>query len=362
MRRLVRRIVEKTRFRAGRPLVGLDIGTSSIKGVQLTPAAQGYRVAAFATEALPPGALAEGAPMDAPVVAAAIRRLLERTGFRSAQVAAALPGKSAIVKRITLPAMSNGELEAAIGWEAEQHIPFPLSDVQLHYERLGTARDGAQTMDILLVAARRESVAALAAVIADAGHTATVVDVGALALQNAYTANRLGGRGSTVALLDVGASATTVTIVVDREPAFVRHVTLGGQAYTEALQAAFALSFEAAEEAKTSAPHGGPQPAEMEPVLHATTGALVGEIRSTLDFFRSATAAERIDRLFVCGGGSLIPGLLDALRQRLDIATVPLDPFRLLGGAPKGVPAGGCIAPRIAAVAVGLALRQEDGR
>src|SRR5918995_66188 len=290
MRRFLSTVVEKTRFRAGRPLIGLDIGTSSIKGVQLTRAGQGHRVAAFATEPLPPGVLAEDGLIDREGLAAAIRRLLERTGLRSANVAA------------------------------------------------------------------------LAAVIADAGHTATVVDVGALALRNAYTANRVGGRGSTVALLDVGASATTVAIVVDREPAFVRHVTLGGQAYTEAIQAAFNLSFEAAEEVKTRAMPAGPRGAEIESVLHATTGALVGEIRSTLDFFRSATGAERIDRLFVCGGGSLIAGLLDALRQRLDIVTVPFDPFRLLGGAPKEIPTGGSIAPCIAAVAVGLALRREDGR
>jgi type IV pilus assembly protein PilM len=362
MRRLVRRIVESTRFRARRPLVGLDIGSSTIKGVQLTTAGQACRVAAFATEPMPPGVLADGVLMDAPAVAAAIRRLLERTSFRSANVAAALPGKSAVVKRITLPAMTSSELDAAIRWEAEQHIPFPLSDVHLHYETLASTGDGARNMDVLLVAARRESVGALAAVIADAGHAATVVDVGALALQNAYTANRLGGRGSTVALLDVGASATTVTIVVDREPAFVRHVSLGGQAYTEALQAAFDMSFEAAEEAKTRSPGAGAHPAEMEAVLHATTGALVGEIRSTLEFFRSATGAERIDRLFVCGGGSLVPGLVEVLRQRLDIPTVPLDPFRLLGGAPAQVPGSHRIEPRIAAVAVGLALRQEDGR
>src|SRR5918993_3690450 len=362
MRRFLSTVVEKTRFRAGGPLIGLDIGTSSIKGVQLTRAGQGYRVAAFATEPLPAGVLAEDGLIDRAGLAAAIRRLLERTGLRSAKVAAALPGKSAIVKRITLPAMTSAELDAAIGWEAEQHIPFPLSDVQLHYEALGTAGDGGRSMDVLLVAARRESVAALAAVIAAAGHTATVVDVGALALQNAYTANRLGGRGLTVALLDVGASATTVTIVVDREPAFVRHVTLGGQTYTEALQAAFDLSFDAAEQAKTRVGAGAPDTMGIEPVLHATTGALVGEIRSTLDFFRSATGAERIDRLFLCGGGSLIAGLLDALRQRLDIVTVPFDPFRLLGGAPKEIPTGGSTAPCIAAVAVGLALRREDGR
>ena len=363
MRGLVSTLVKTTGFRAGGPLIGLDIGTSSIKAVQLKRAGQGYRVAAFAREPLLPGVLGDDGVRDPEGVSAAIRRVLERTGVRSANIAAALPGKSAIVKRITLPAMTSAELDAAIMWEAEQHIPFALSDVQLHYEALGTAGDGARNMDVLLVAARRESVAALVAVIADAGHTAKVVDIGALALRNAYTANRVGGRGLTVALLDVGASATTVTIVVDREPVFVRQVTLGGQAYTEAMQAALDLSFEAAEEMKTRATPGEPAGAEMEPMLHATTGALVGEIRSTLDFFRAATGAERIDRLFVCGGGSLVAGLLDALRQRLDIATVPFDPFRLLGGAPKNVTAGGgSVASPIAAVAVGLALRQEDGR
>jgi type IV pilus assembly protein PilM len=352
---------ETTRFRGKRPLVGLDIGSSSIKCVQLTRAGQGYRVAAFAIEPVPAGAVVNGVVTDASAVSTTIRRLLERAGVRSAHVAAALPGTSAIVKRITLPAMTRPELDEAITWEAEQHVPFPLADVQLHYETLGSTEDDARSMDVLLVAARHESIAAVAAVIADAGHTATVIDVGALALQNTYNANRLGGRGSTVALVDVGASATTIAIVVDREPAFVRHVTFGGRAYTEALQEAFDLSFEDAEQAKTHPPNGRPHRADMEPVLHATTGALVGEIRATLDFFRSATGADRIDRLFVSGGGSLLVGLVDALRQRLDIKAVPLDPFRLLG-PPKDVPPDSFVERRTGAVAVGLALRQEDGR
>ena len=124
MRGLVSTLVKKTGFRAGGPLIGLDIGTSSIKAVQLTRAGQGYRVAAFAREPLLPGVLGDDGVRDPEGVSAAIRRLLERTGVRSANIAAALPGKSAIVKRITLPAMTSAELDAAIMWEAEQHIPF----------------------------------------------------------------------------------------------------------------------------------------------------------------------------------------------------------------------------------------------
>ena len=163
-------------------------------------------------------------------------------------------------------------------------------------------------MDVLLVAARRDSVAALAAVIADAGHTPAVVDVGALALQNAHQATARGGRGSTVALLDIGASATTVTIVVNGEPAFVRHVSLGGQAYTEALQARLRLVVRGRRSTEETAPRSRRARRHSTAAQRPITDALLGEIRKTLDFFRSTTGTERIDSLVVSGGGSLLEG------------------------------------------------------
>ena len=215
MRRLGRRLGETMRFRPKRAPIGLDIGSSAVKAVQLAPSGQGLRVAACATEPLPLGAVTAGGVVDGAAVSGAIRRLLDRARLTSPTVVAALPGQSAVVKRITLPVMTARELDEAIGWEAEQHIPFPLSDVHLHYEPLPRPGHDAPTMDVLLVAARRDSIHALETVIAEAGRAVSVIDVGALALQNVYAANRAGGRGSTVALLDIGASATTITIVVD---------------------------------------------------------------------------------------------------------------------------------------------------
>jgi type IV pilus assembly protein PilM len=361
MRQLGRRVTDIVRFRPKRAPIGLDIGSSALKAVQLAPVGQGWRVAAFATEPLPRGAVTVGGVVDGATVSAAIRRLLERERLAGPAVVVALPGQSAVVKRITLPAMTPRELDDAIGWEAEQHIPFPLSDVHLHYEPVGLGGRDAPTMDVLLVAARRDSIAALERVIADAGRTACVIDVGALALQNAYAANRAGGRGATVALLDIGASATTITIVVDRQPAFVRHVSFGGHACTEALQEALQLPLEAAEHIKVGGVAEDVDRAVLESALHASIDTLVHEVQKTLEFFRSTAGGSAIDRLFVCGGGSLLAGLLDRLRQQLDIRTIPLDPFRLLGDA--GVTdASGASDRRMAAVAVGLALRQEECR
>jgi type IV pilus assembly protein PilM len=361
VRRLGRAVREIVRFTPNRAPIGLDIGSSAIKAVQLTQSGQGLRVAAFATEPLPRGAVTAGGVADSATVSSAIRRLLERERLASPAVVVALPGQSAVVKRITLPAMTPRELDEAIGWEAEQHIPFPLSDVHLHYETVGLAGRDAPTMDVLLVAARRDSIAALARVVADAGRTACIIDVAALALQNAYAANRAGGRGATVALLDIGASATTIAIVVDRQPAFVRHVSLGGHACTEALQEALQLPLEAAERVKIRGEAGDANRAVVESAFHGTIDALLHEIQKTLEFFRSAAGGSAVDRLFVCGGGSLLAGLLDRLRQQLDIRTIPLDPFRLLGGA-AAADAAGHWHRRVAAVAVGLALRQEQCR
>ena len=359
MQRLVRRIVETTRFRAKRPLVGLDIGSSALKAVQLAPAGQSYRVAGLATESVAPGAVVDGVVTDGPAVSAAVRRLFDRGGFRAASVAVALPGKAAIVKRVTLPAMTSRELDEAIRWEAEQHVPFPLAEVHWQYEPLAPASYAAKTVDVLLVAARREIIGALAAVIGDAGHIPAVIDVGGLALQNAHDANSATRPGSTRALVDIGAHTTTVAITVNGQPAFVRYVSMGGQAYTDALQRAFELSFEAAEELKRQPPESGPRRAAIDAVQRPTTDALLGEIRKTLEFFRSTTCTERIDRLVVSGGGSLLEGLTDVIGQRLSTPTEVLDPFRVLGTPPQHL-CGDCDAnPRTMAVAVGLALHRE---
>src|SRR3954471_18582797 len=172
-------------------VVGLDIGSSAVKAVELRPVGKGYKVAAFGSEPIPPDSIVDGAIIDGTAVADAIRRLLSPRAFKSKDVAASLSGNAVIVKKISLPVMTDAELAESIFWEAEQYIPFDIQDVNLDYQILdkGDAAAGKGTMDVLLVAAKKEKIADYTGVIAQAGRSAVVVDVDAFALQNAYEVN-----------------------------------------------------------------------------------------------------------------------------------------------------------------------------
>ncbi len=172
-------------------VVGLDIGSSAVKAVELKPAGKGFRVVALASEPMPPDSIVDGAIIDGAAVADAIRRLFENKAFKTKEVAASLSGNAVIVKKISLPVMTEAELSESIYWEAEQYIPFDIQDVNIDYQILdpGTGPDSKGTMDVLLVAAKKEKIADYTGVIAQAGRVPVVVDVDAFALQNAYEIN-----------------------------------------------------------------------------------------------------------------------------------------------------------------------------
>src|SRR6187455_517645 len=201
----------------GKPksVVGLDIGSSAVKAVELKASGKGYRVAAIASEPVPPDSIVDGAIIDGGAVAEAIRKLLARKGFKTKEVAASLSGNAVIVKKISLPVMTASELAESIHWEAEQYIPFDIQDVNLDYQILdpGTGADAKGTMEVLLVAAKKEKIADYSGVITQAGRVPVVVDVDAFALQNAYEVNYGPEPQSVVALLNAGASAINVNIL-----------------------------------------------------------------------------------------------------------------------------------------------------
>ena len=178
-------------FGRNKSLVGLDIGSSAVKAVELKSAGKGYRVAAFRVEPVPADSIVDGAIIDSGAVADAVRRVFSGKQFKSKEVAASLSGNSVIVKKITLPLMSEQELSESIYWEAEQYIPFDIQDVNLDYEIIdpGTGPNTQGTMEVLLVAAKKDKIADYTSVITQAGRTPVVVDVDAFALQNAYEAN-----------------------------------------------------------------------------------------------------------------------------------------------------------------------------
>jgi type IV pilus assembly protein PilM len=351
-------------FRRAKSLVGLDIGSSAVKAVELKQAGKAFKVAAFGSEAIPPDSIVDGAIIDGGAVADAIRRLFTSGAIKTKDVAASLSGNAVIVKKITLPQMSEAELAESIYWEAEQYIPFDIQDVNLDYQILDKGGDGGKaTMDVLLVAAKKEKIADYTGVIAQAGRSAVVVDVDAFALQNAYEVNYGIEPNIIVALLNAGASATNINILNGDQSVFTRDISIGGNAYTEALQKELNLPFDLADQLKRGMPVDGVTYEDAKPVLRAVSENVMLEIQKTFDFFKTTASSDRIDRIMLSGGASRAEGFKEMLSDRFDAPVEGLDPFKRVGFDSKKfqIDSAAEIAPT-AAVAVGLALRRVGDR
>ncbi len=351
-------------FRRAKSLVGLDIGSSAIKAIELKPAGKAYRVTAFGSEPVPPDSIVDGAIIDGAAVADAIRRLFDGRGIRTREVAASLSGNAVIVKKITLPVMTEAELAESIYWEAEQYIPFDIQDVNLDYQILDVpdAGGGKGTMDVLLVAAKKEKIADYTGVIAQAGRTAVVVDVDAFALQNAYEVNYGIDPSAVVVLLNAGASATNINIMSGDRSVFTRDISIGGNAYTEALQKELNLPYEPADQLKRGAPIEEVSFEDARPVLRAVSENVMLEIQKTFDFFKATAASDRIDRIMVSGGASRAEGFTEMLTERFEAPVEAFDPFkRVLFDVKRFSADPAEVAPTVA-VAVGLGLRWVSER
>ena len=353
-------------FGKAKAVVGLDIGSSAVKAVELKAAGKGYKVTAYAAEAVPPDSIVDGAIIDAGAVSDAIRRMFDgNKAFRSKEVCASLSGNAVIVKKITLPVMTESELNESIYWEAEQYIPFDIQDVNLDYEILetGTGPDAQGSMEVLLVAAKKDKIADYTNVIAQAGKTPVVVDVDVFALQNAYEANYGIEPGAVVVLLNAGASATNINILHGDQSVFTRDISIGGNAYTEALQRELSLTYESADTLKRGLAVDGATYDDAKPVLRAVTENMMLEIQKTFDFFKATAASDRIDRIVLSGGASRAEGFTEMLTERFEAPVEPFDPFKKVGfeGKKFQVDASADVAPTIA-VAMGLALRRAGDR
>ena len=341
-----------------KPVVGLDIGSSSIKAVELRGSKQGYELLSFGLEPLAQDTVVDGAIMDAPLVAAGISSIFDKQKVKTKNVATSVSGHSVIVKRVTLPVMSEEDLFERIQAEASQHIPFDIADVNLSYQLLESV--DAQ-MDVLLVAVKKDKILNHTNVLAQAGKTPTVVDIDAFALQNCYEVNYDPDPGQTVALLNVGASVMNINIVRGGVPLFTRDVSVGGNQYTDALQKELDLSFEDAERLKHGDSIAGVAEEQRATILRSVSDILTLEIQKTFDFFRATASGESIQRIYVAGGSARVPGLVDLLREEFAMPVEEMYPFRkiVINPGRHNEEQIRELAPRLA-IAVGLALRSFD--
>jgi type IV pilus assembly protein PilM len=347
--------------RSKKGLVGLDIGSSRIKAVELKAKGPGkFELVNIGQVNLLADTIVDGQIIDGNHVSDCINRIFAEQAIKTNQIATSVSGHAVIVKKISVPAMSNEELREQINWEAEQHIPFDINDVNLDYHIVDGEIGG--NVDVLLVACKKDMVSQLTQVISQAGKTPSVVDVDAFALQNAYEASYRPQPGDTVMLLNIGASVMNINIVRGMHSTFTRDISMGGNQFTDILQKKLNLTFEQAELLKRGVvPEDcAVTPEEAEPLLQSVTEMLAAEVQRTLDFFYNQTLSEgeHMDRVLVAGGSSKVNGLIPYLAERFQIPVEPFDPFRHITINAKKFDENYIheFAPDMA-VAVGLAMR-----
>ncbi|HKC13027.1 MAG TPA: type IV pilus assembly protein PilM [Vicinamibacteria bacterium] len=346
-------------------LVGVDIGSSAVKAVELKPGGKGgdeYQLINIGTEALPPEAIVDGAIMDSGAVIDAIQRLFASQKIKTNEVATSVSGNAVIVKKISLPQMSTEELAESIHWEAEQYIPFDIQDVSLDYEVIDGGGSGGN-MDVLLVAVKKDKISDYTSAISQAGRSPLVVDVDVFALQNCYEINYGIDPGRVVALLNIGASIMNINIVKGATSIFNRDIAVGGNQYTDAIQKELNLSFDQAEALKKGARVEGAAPENLHPIIQAVSENIALEIQKTFDFFRATSSEDRIDRIFLSGGTAKIQGLRDLLAERFEAGVEILNPFNSVTYNPRDFDPEFIneMGPS-AAIAVGLAARKVGDR
>nr|MBO2512497.1 pilus assembly protein PilM [Gammaproteobacteria bacterium] len=310
--------------RKKRPLLGLDITTSSVKLIELVENGRGYRVESYAAEPTPPNSINEKAIVDAEAVGEAVRRAVKRSGTKTREVAIAISGDAAITKVIQLPkGLNESELEGQVELQADQYIPFPMEEVSFDFEVLGESERDPDMMDVLLVATRTENVEQRQAAVEAAGLVARVVDVEAFAVENAcqLLTHQMpdGGQDKYIAIVDFGASTTTFSVLKDLKIIYTRDFAFGGQLLTEEIMRTYGLSMEDAGRAKKEG--GLPQNYQPE-VLDGFIDDMSQQVSRSLQFFlASGSGREQPDQILVCGGCANIPGVADVIGSRVGIPT-----------------------------------------
>nr|MBL8456193.1 pilus assembly protein PilM [Zoogloeaceae bacterium] len=346
-----------------RQLVGLDISSSSVKMLELSGSEKdGFRVERFSIETLPRDAVVDGNIVSLEGVGEAIKRAVRRMGAGVKQVAVALPASSVITKKIVLPAgLREQDMEFQVESEANQYIPFALDEVNLDFQVIGPSPASSDDVEVLIAASRKEKVEDRVAVAEAAGLKAVVVDVESFASEAAFelVSRQLedGGRDRIVALVDVGATGTSVTMLRNGRQLYNREQPLGGNQLTQDISRQYGMSFEEAETAKLS----GELPDDYERDLQRPfLDSIALEISRALQFFFTSTQYNEVNDIVLAGGCSVMPGLADVVRGRTQVATVVANPFVAMAANSKVRSKSlQAVAPSLM-VACGLALRRFD--
>ncbi|MBD7975890.1 MULTISPECIES: pilus assembly protein PilM [Pseudomonas] len=346
----------------GNTLLGVDISSTSVKLLELSRSGNRYKVEAYAVEPLPANAVVEKNIIELDGVGQALARVLAKAKVSTKSAAVAVAGSAVITKLIEMDAgLSDDELETQLTLEADQYIPYPLEEVAIDFEVQGASTRNPERVDVLLAACRKENVEVREAALGLAGLTAKVVDVEAYALERTYSLLKaqLGDQADdlTVALVDIGATMTTLSVLHNGRTLYTREQLFGGRQLTEEIQRRYGLSVEEAGLAKK---RGGLPEDYSREVLQPFMDAVVQQVSRSLQFFFAAGQFNQVDIIMLAGGTASIPGLDRLVEQKIGTPTLIANPFADMALSSK-VNAGALAsdAPALM-IACGLAMRSFD--
>ena len=316
-------------FGKSNELMGIDIGSSSIKLVYLKPKKKKgkkiYELKSLGMVPLPREAIVEGTIMDSYAVSDALMQLVSESQVKVKNVAISVSGTAVITKRMTISASNQQELEENLTWEIKQNTPFSPDDVQMDYFILPSE---GEYMEVLLVLAKKEKIGEYTSVVEQAGLKPVLVDIDAFSIFNAFEYNYEPFLSSVSSIIHIGATLTTIVIIKDGYPVFIREKDLGGDFLTETIQKEFGLSLEKAEAVKKRKTAEGITQAALQGIMEMIFNDISSEVAKTVEFFSGQFPGSEIERLYLSGGGSLMEGLGDFLEARFNLPVEYLNPFR----------------------------------
>ena len=336
--------------------VGLDIGSHAVKVCEFSESGKKMKLVSLGSARLPAEAVEDGELKDPDAVAAVIKSLFDNLQIKGKKVGISISGYSVILKKINLAVMNDKELEEHIQSEAEQYIPFDLTDVYLDYQDLKTNATDDDRTDVMLVAAKKEVVDSYLLMLRSIGLKPVLVDVDAFALENSYETNY--GQEGSIVLVDIGSSKMNINIVAKGASLFARDVALGSRQLTEQIQGKFDLDFEQAESLKIGAVSPAEKQEDLEGIFISTTTQWIMEIKKAIDFYNSNFPDTPLTKLLISGGGAKVKGLDRYFSEETGLPVEVLDPFLMTMADTSKIDPDylKTIAPEMA-ISVGLASR-----
>ena len=340
-----------------RSSIGLDIGSGHLKVVQLKDIKGGYELELFDMLPLAPELIVDGSVIDSLRLIDSLKELIKKAKIKTKDAVISIAGHSSvIIKRVSLPEMSEEELSESIKFEAEQYIPFDIEDVNLDFQILGPKEEPGQ-MDVMLVAVKKDIINEYLSVVKEAGLSSVIVDVNSFALENIYEINYEIEPDKNIAIVNIGASTINMNILKGGISVFTRDSAVGSNLHTEALQREFNLTYEIAERLKRGEPVENVSPQDAHSVMDSASEEIIGEVNRSLEYFH-----EDVNEVILSGGCALITNFPKLLAEKIGIEVKVMEPFKNIK-IPKRFDVTYIeeMAP-MAAVAAGLALRRPGDR